>query len=356
MAPTAKSAFELAEIGALNRPLFEPAIYEHKAALLQRPVVDVATSAELLAEATLMEIEHYHPDAVTIGVDVYNVEAEAIGCRLNYDVPRYEGPQVAEPLLGQVGSWTDLPLPDAERAGRMPLFLEAASRVLRARPPEILVRGAVSGPFSLAATLVGFERLLLTILDDASRVRQLLNYTLEVSLGFGLAYLRRGAEPVYFDSRCAPPLLSPRMYAELVLPVHAELVRKTRAFGARQVPLIIGGDTTEIVEDLVRTGAGYLLCDAPANFQRYREALTGRRLFLRRNLNPVLIHRGPLEEIEKEARAYLQEARGLPLFVLGTGIVAYDTPPQHIVAVRRTLEQVSSDGGFWGCASPRSSA
>jgi uroporphyrinogen decarboxylase len=334
--------FELAARGLLKRSHFEPAIYEHKAALLGCSVAEVATSADRLVKAIMAEIETYRADAVTVGVDVYNVEAEAIGCSLNYDVPTNETPQLVEPLLDSLDGWEQLTVPDPERDGRMPLFLEAASQVRGRKPPEIVLRGAVSGPFSLAASLVGFETLLMGMLDKPDDVRGLLNYALEVSLVFAAGYLRRGVDPVYFDSRCAPPLLSPQLYAGLVMPLHAELVLKTRALGAKQVPIIIGGDTSGILPTLLKTGADYLLCDAPAPFGPFREAAQSLGIFVRRNLDAGLVCRGPVRAIEAAAEESLAEAKGLCTFVLGTGIVPYDTPPAHILAVAAIAKQGSS--------------
>ena len=50
--------------------LWEPAIYEHKAALIGRHPHEVAASAELLTEAVLMEYATYRPDFITVGLDV----------------------------------------------------------------------------------------------------------------------------------------------------------------------------------------------------------------------------------------------------------------------------------------------
>ncbi len=58
---------------------WEPAIYEHKAALIGRPPVDVANSAKLLTEAVRKEYEIYLADYITVGLDVYNIEAEVLG-------------------------------------------------------------------------------------------------------------------------------------------------------------------------------------------------------------------------------------------------------------------------------------
>lgn len=333
-----KTYFDQAVAGELRRPLFEPAVYEHKAALLGIPVAELCRSGEKIVEATLLEVEIYRPDAVTVGADVYNVEAEALGARVNYDVGHEEAPAIAEPVLASVEDWHSLRHPDPWAAGRMPLFLDAARRVRERVPQEVVVRGAVSGPFSLAATLCGFEALLMTLLDDLSAAAGLLEFCTEVVLTYGLAFVECGVEPVYFDSRCAPPLLSPEMYEQFVLPLHRRLVRATREAGAGQVALIIGGDTTPIADLLVRAEADYLLCDAPADFHRFRELAEEHGFFLRRNLDPVLVERGDREMIERAVRSMQDEASGMTTFVLGTGVLSYRTQPETVRFIRKLLD------------------
>jgi hypothetical protein len=67
-----------------DRIPFVPAIYEHKAALIGKTPSEVAQSEELLVYAALAEFETYRPDLLTVGMDVYNVEAEALGCKVKY--------------------------------------------------------------------------------------------------------------------------------------------------------------------------------------------------------------------------------------------------------------------------------
>ena len=49
---------------------WEPAIYEHKAALIGCRPAELAYSAELLTEAVLREYEIYQSDYITVGLDL----------------------------------------------------------------------------------------------------------------------------------------------------------------------------------------------------------------------------------------------------------------------------------------------
>ena len=111
-----------------ERMLWEPAIYEHKAALIGRGVGEVANSAELLGEAVLAEYETYRADLLTVGVDVYNVEAEACGAKVVAGDAE-ACPDIPVPLWDLASLPADVALPEVPGAGRFALLLRAGRRV-----------------------------------------------------------------------------------------------------------------------------------------------------------------------------------------------------------------------------------
>ena len=61
-----------------DRPLFCPAVYEHKARLVAKSPGQVCRNALLLEQAVLAEYETYAPDMLTVGIDVYKL-ATSVG-------------------------------------------------------------------------------------------------------------------------------------------------------------------------------------------------------------------------------------------------------------------------------------
>ena len=74
-------------------PLFLPAIYEHKAWFIGSTPSAISRDAGLLTRALLAEYEAIGADALAVGVDVYNLEAEAVGCTVTF----YEGDDTSIP-------------------------------------------------------------------------------------------------------------------------------------------------------------------------------------------------------------------------------------------------------------------
>jgi len=319
-------------------PLFLPAIYEHKAWFIGSTPSAVARSADLLTQAMLTEFELIGPDALTVGVDVYNLEAEAVGCKVTF----YEGADTSIPGIKpgnhvvRVGDdVASARLPHPLRDGRMPVNIEAARRVRAAVGGDVWLRGAISGPFSLAISLVGAEALFLACLDRPEWVHDVLAYSGRIIKEFAQAYIDAGAELVVFDSQASPELLSPPMYEEFVLPITADLAAWAARQGVRDLPLIIGGNATPIADLQILTGCNNLLCDFTADFDTWAAACQAAKVAMRRNLSPRLIETSPPAQIYDVARRELERGRDLPGFIMGTAVVPFATPTENILAVKR---------------------
>jgi len=217
----------------------------------------------------------------------------------------------------------------------MPVNLAAAREVRRVLGEDYWIRGALSGPFSLAISLVGAEALFIACLEQPDWVRDCLAYAERIIREFARAYIDAGVELIVFDSQASPELLSPSMYEEFVQPVTREFVAWAASQGVRDVPLIIGGNTTPIAEMLVQTGANNLLCDFTGDFEEWIAVAGAAKRALRRNISPRVLETGTPEEIYDLARREVQRGKAEAGFIMGTGVVAFGTPTENILAVKQ---------------------
>ncbi len=322
----------------VDRVPFVPAVYEHKASLIRRRPSEIARDGRLLLQALERELVVYRPDALTLGVDVYNVEAEALGCPVRFfddseDVPAVTGP----PAAGADPDRLPLPRPDAD--GRMPLFLEAAARAVERWGDRIFVRGALTGPWSLACALAGTERLLLETMDDPPFVRRLLDFCADVAAGYGRGFLDRGAGVIVFDSKASPAASSPRVFRDFVAPVYRDrLLPALKAGGAKFVPVIVGGNTDAIAGDLLDAGATQVLCDAGSDLGLFERVCRAAGASFRFNIDARLVHRGDRRAIYDRTMEFIRSAGRRPGALLGCGVVAYDASPSSVLAIRAAIE------------------
>jgi uroporphyrinogen decarboxylase len=325
-------------------PPFLPALYEHKAWFIGSTPTAISRDPDLLTCGLLAEYEAIRPDALTIGIDIYNLEAEAAGCRVTF----YEGDNSSIPGIKSgdhiIHVGDDLAgarIPNPRTDGRMPVNLAAARNVRHALGDGVWLRGAISGPFSLACSLVGADEVFMACLEEPDWVRTLLDYAGRIAREFARGYLDAGAEIVVFDSQASPDLLSPRMYEDLVLPITSDLIAWARTQGVRDVPLIIGGNTTSIAGALARTGANNLLCDFSADFDAWSAVARSEHRALRRNISPRLIATAAPDKIYDVTRDELRRGRDLPGFIMGTGVIPFGTPTEKVLAVREACRSTS---------------
>ena len=328
----------------VDRPPFVPAVYEHKAALIGVTPSAMSRNAELLEQALSRELDLYEADILTVGCDVYNIEAEAAGAQVRF-YETNDVPSIAARPLRPGQDVRTLPIPDPERCGRMPVFLEAGRRVQARHGREILVRGALSAPYSMACELVGDEPMLLALIDEPEWAASLLDFCSIAVEAYGKAFVDRGLGVVLFDSHAAPPLVSPALYQSIILPPTARTIAYFRRdLGVPLVPYIIGGDTAPLFESILATGTNNVLCDFRADLSVFVERLKDAPVLLRANLDPRFLLAAGLPEIHSVTRGLLAAGTRHPLFLLGTGILPYDLPPEKVLAVRQVLSERSRSG------------
>lgn len=318
--------------------LWEPAIYEHKAALIGREVGEVAFSSELLTEAVLAEHEVYQADFLTVGVDVYNVEAEACGAMLKATGPK-TCPEIPEPLFDLSHLPKQLDLPAIPQAGRFEVILAAGSRANEQIGNVCSVRVAASGPGSIAGKLVGLEKLILALaLGEESAIR-ILEFAAELSEAWCRSLRAAGLDVILFDSVAAPPVMSPDMYVASILPLHKRIMSLLDGLGQRNRPLIIGGDTVPIAGRLLESGATTLICDFPGNARAFAAALTqDTPIQVRRNINPQVLT-GSDEQLDCAAMRLAADLKSFARPIAGTGILPYDTDPERFHILRKIVEE-----------------
>jgi uroporphyrinogen decarboxylase len=323
-----------------DRVPFVPAVYEHKAWFIGRTPSEVCRDGSLLLESVLAEYEALRADAIVVGIDVYNVEAEACGCPVTYFNP----PDTSIPSLAP-GSEVipedrfpeGLTPPDPLTAGRMPLMLEATERARSSIGTRAEVMGALTAPFSLAASLMGAANLFMAMAAEPAAAHKAIGFAADVVIRYGLAYARRGLPAALFDSQASPGLISPRSYSEFVLGPTRRVVRELSSGGMKYIPLIIGGNADPIVESYIETGGNYILCDGGGSVKSFLPACRAARRAFRRNIPAPFLLSSSVPEIQLKAREEIASADGYGGFMLGTGIVPYGIETDKILAARPTV-------------------
>ena len=109
----------------VDRPPFMPAIYDLKPVFINTPLHSFGQDEEQLIQALTYEAEELEVESLTVAYDIYNIEAEAIGCRISRD-PSIGMPEVTGPIIHSISELDKLKSLN-KIGGRMPLFVEAVN-------------------------------------------------------------------------------------------------------------------------------------------------------------------------------------------------------------------------------------
>ncbi len=311
---------------------FLPAVYEHAAKLIGKTPWEVSRSKVLMVAAHQTAFELYHHIPIVVGIDVYNLEAEAYGAEIIE--PAGEGiPSFKTHLCKDAAGILDLSEFDIEQSGRLRMVIEAAKE-LKALLPDAVVKVPVSGPFSLAANLCGLENLLCDAMTEPETVVAVLKKLTAGQLRFCKAIADAEVGITFFESAATPPLVPPTMFKEMVLPALRELLQGAAEFLGEPVPCIIGGNTEPILEDLLATGAQYVICPSETDQAAFmRKMKQHPEVMVRMNMNPAVFCSGDLLAAYKEADRVMALAQGHRKVCLGSGVLPYEAVPETVLNV-----------------------
>ncbi len=313
---------------------FIPTIFEHSAKLINKTPSETAVNSELLEEAQVRAYQLYKHDAVTVGIDVYNIEAEALGCEVKFHEDNSVPGIITHPFAENY---------DLERIcfspenGRISIVLNAAKGVKKRIGDYVSVGVGISGPFSICAELAGFEKLVTDCIDNEETVRRLLNKILVFQKDYSGEIIMAGLGITLFESWASPPLVSPYIYRQFVMPYEKELITYINNRGVFNVPLVIGGNTSEILDDMIATGTSLIISDYNTDMEYYIKKAKERNMAIRGNIDPKLVEKGQKEEIIAKVKEMLDKAEGYDKFIVGTGVLPYNTPSENVLAIKGYL-------------------
>ncbi len=192
---------------------------------------------------------------------------------------------------------------------------------------ELADRVAASGPCSIAAKLVGLQELIVSLAMGEDSATKILSFAETLTEQWCRCLRGAGLDVIVFDSVVAPPMLSPAMYHQAILPLHKKIMSLLADLGQTDRPLIIGGQTTPIVSDLVNSGATMIICDFTENANAFAAALgSDTTIQVRRNVNPQILF-GDDDKLLNSARQLAADLALFPRPIAGTGILSYDSNP-----------------------------
>jgi len=276
------------------------------------------------------------------GIDIYNLEPEAYGGVIEQPTG-HNIPAIEHHPFASTAQLLDLPPLDPATSGRIPLQIKAAQRLIE-RFPEANIRVPVSGPFSIASNLVGFDNLLMEAATEPDLVAKAMVHLVEGQIRFAQGIKDAGVDVAFFESAACPPMLSPDLFRHIELPALKQIMGGIAEVVGHPVPCIIGGNTAPIVEAMLETGTGYLVAPFETDQAVFMAKVADRTdVRIRINMDLRIVASGTHEQIEAEADRVLALAGDHPNACLGTGALPYETDPQNVLYLMDYVARVTGD-------------
>lgn len=304
---------------------------ETMAPMIGISIDDYYHSSEKMLELELYLHENFHSDGAGLSTTLRGM-AEAMGTEISYSANSIA--QVKRNAIDSLDDVDKLGLVDVDKDGRLPIILRGLAMVKEALGSKVPVGGTVTGPFTIAAMLVGTTTLLKGMVKKPEKVHQLMELVTEnnsryiqrlIDLGVGIGF----ADPVSSSS-----LLHKEQYEEFSLPYFKRNVDFIKSQGAG-CGLHICGNSRELWDDLNTSGIGTFGLDNIEDMAEAKEVL-GPHMCIQGNVPPVdVMLLGTPQDVLRSARECIRKAYDSPKgFVLTSGCqMPVGTPAANMIAL-----------------------
>jgi [methyl-Co(III) methanol-specific corrinoid protein]:coenzyme M methyltransferase len=257
------------------------------------------------------------------------VEAEALGATVDLGDKKTE-PRVTGYVLEELGDLSALGVFDA-RSGRAAVTTQAVALLARDYP-DVPIIASLTGPISLATSLIEPLAFYRALRRDPKAAHALLERSVDAAIAFGDALVDAGARVVCVaDPSGTGELIGAKAFEEYALPYLNEI---TGHFSARGVPSIVHicGDVKALGGALHRVAAPAISIDSVVAMRTLRALAPAHATM--GNISTYLLEYGKPESIAHVTRSRIGE--GVDIIAPACGI-GPRTPLANIRAIADTV-------------------
>jgi len=309
-----------------DRPAVTPIFMAWASHFIGHTYRDYYLDGDILAEAQLAVTRAFNLDQTSAISDPWR-EASAYGMEFDYPPEGVGRPK--ELFIKTRSEISRVKRFDIENAERTKQRIESVRKMAAKVGQTHSVLGWVEGPMAEYGDLRGVENAMLDLIDEPDIFVEAGEVIVENAIAFAVAQIKAGADMVGVGDSAAS-LISPEMYAGLVMPLERKLIAAIHEAGAT-AKLHVCGNISNIVEYMVDSGTDVIDVDWMVSLERAR-ALAGADVTLCGNINPAgVLFEGSPEDVASVARECLNEVPDK--FILMPGCeVPPATPEKNIRA------------------------
>lgn len=295
-------------------------------------------NGKAIARAQIDAYRLFRYDMVRIFTDLY-VQAEAMGAKVYY--PEDETAHLEAPAIDDISKIDSLQPADPYKDGNLPHHLEALKIALDEIGAEVPMAGAVVGPFTNAAFLIGTDALVRLVLRNPSAVHKLCEVSLETSLNCAKAIIDQGGTPSLTEPVSTSTVISPKQFAQFSFPYLLRLIDYIHSRG-KAATLHICGLTSNIWDLMVDAGSDCISIDNVEDLSAAKRKV-GHRTRLMGNVSPSQIMlQGTVQDVRRATLDCIMKAHDSPKgYIVASGCsLPTGTPFDNIHAMLDTVREV----------------
>ncbi|WP_434295812.1 uroporphyrinogen decarboxylase family protein [Clostridium botulinum] len=290
---------------------------------------DYYHSAQLMADLEIALFKRLRHDGVSISTSLRGV-AEAMGSKVGY--PEYGISYLIEPAINSIDEIESLKVVDPLKDGNLPTLLEAIKLTRDALMDEVDVGATMSGPFSVAASVVGTENLLKWMIKYPKKVHTLMDIVAESNNRYIEEVAKLGVSIGFADPVSSTSLISPKQFREFSLPALRKNISKIKEKTGGAPGIHICGKSKELWEDVVNAGISNFSIDNAEDLEEAKNIM-GDRVVITGNVPPVdIVYGGNKEAIFKSVKECIKKGHDSKKgYILSTGCqIPMHTPIENI--------------------------
>ncbi|WP_350342315.1 uroporphyrinogen decarboxylase family protein [Proteinivorax tanatarense] len=286
-------------------------------------------SPQLMADLEIALFKRLRHDSVSISTSLRGM-AEAMGAKVCY--PDYNISYLLEPAVKSIEQVEYLKVADPWKDGKLPVLLRALQLTRDALIEDVDVGAAMTGPFSVAASVVGTENLLRWMIKHPKKVHTVMEIIAESNNRYIEEVAKLGLGVGFADPVSSTSVISPKQFREFSLPYLKQNIDKIKETTKSSPAIHVCGTSREIWEDIVQAGVSNFSIDNVEDLAEAKKVM-GNRVIITGNVPPVdVIHKGNKSDIFNSVRQCILKGHDSPKgYILSTGCqIPMHTPIENI--------------------------
>lgn len=293
---------------------------------------DYYFSADLMVEVESRLAEDFGADNMGMGLGLRTV-AEALGTKMHYSDDNLA--YIEDPVIKDYRQIDQMEIINIERDGRLPIMIEAFSRLIEKYGDERIISTGLAGPLTTACALVGNERFLHDCIKYPDQIQRLMEYSTAcvIACAKGL-HDKLGISCSISEPLASGSVISKRQFKKWTAPYLTQTVSALNAF-QKSTSVHICGRTNDRWQEILDCGVGGFWADNCESLRELKD-FAGDKIAISGNVAPVdaLLNGNP-EDVKNAVIKCLSDASDSPKgFTLCPGCTTpIGTPRENIIAM-----------------------